>query len=146
MTISPPPPPPHQLYPQLASALTTPRSNSSNSSTSDYPYQFKSPLQLQHSTLAMKLNEKPKHMTEDQQVTSELLHSIIMRGSGGSQDEDEDDDDMDDVDHQLVSEQLSRVSGNRDGGSSIIPATQTSSSQQQDNSQVPLNLSKKIVC
>lgn len=90
---TPPPPPPHQLYPQLASALTTPRQG-------DYP-QFKSPLQMQHSTLAMKLNEKPKHMTEDQQVTSELLHSIIMRG------------DPEDDEHP---------------------------------GQVPLNLSKKMVC
>ncbi|ODN04245.1 Ecdysone-inducible protein E75 [Orchesella cincta] len=98
---SPPPPPPHQLYPQLASALTNPRV------PDPYNPQFKSPLQLQHSTLAMKLNEKPKHMTEDQQVTSELLHSIIMRG--------------DPIQH-----------GSNPGSS--------------NDSQVPLNLSKKIIC
>ncbi|CAL8069954.1 unnamed protein product [Orchesella dallaii] len=94
---SPPPSAPHQLYPQLASALTNPRVGES------YSGQFKSPLQLQHSTLAMKLNEKPKHMTEDQQVTSELLHSIIMRGD-------------------------------------------VNDSSPQNDSQLPLNLSKKITC
>jgi nuclear receptor subfamily 1 group D protein 3 len=72
-----PTPPPHQLYPQLASALTQPRVSNCPQSVSVKP--FKSPLQIQHSTLARTLNEKPKLLTEDHQNTSDLLHSIIMR-------------------------------------------------------------------
>jgi len=72
-----PTPPPHQLYPQLASALTQPRI--SNGPQSGPMKHFKSPLQLQHSTLTRTLNEKPKLLTEDHQTTSDLLHSIIMR-------------------------------------------------------------------
>lgn len=72
-----PTPPPHQLYPQLASALTQPRvSNCPQSASMKH---FKSPLQIQHSTLTRTLNEKPKLLTEDHAVTSDLLHSIIMR-------------------------------------------------------------------
>jgi len=77
-----PTPPPHQLYPQLASALTQPRvSNCPQQQSAASLKHFKSPLQIQHSTLMRSLNEKPKLMTEDHSVTSDLLHSIIMNGN-----------------------------------------------------------------
>jgi len=57
---------PHQLYPQLASALTQPRLNSSK-------------LISSHSTLAKTLNEKSKLMTQESVMTSDLLHSLIMK-------------------------------------------------------------------
>lgn len=83
-----PTPPPHQLYPQLASALTQPRVSNTCPSQQSLgkmmgPSSFKSPLQLQHSTLARTLNEKPKLLTDDHAVTSDLLHSIIMRNGSG---------------------------------------------------------------
>jgi len=75
-------PPPHQLYPQLASALTQPRvSNFPQQQSAASLKHFKSPLQIQHSTLMRSLNEKPKLMTEDHSATSDLLHSIIMNGN-----------------------------------------------------------------
>ncbi|XP_021943667.1 ecdysone-inducible protein E75 isoform X4 [Folsomia candida] len=73
-----PTPPPHQLYPQLASALTQPRISNCPQQSGPMKH-FKSPLQIQHSTLTRTLNEKPKLLTEDDSVTSDLLHSIIMR-------------------------------------------------------------------
>jgi hypothetical protein len=79
-----PTPPPHQLYPQLASALTQPRiSNCPQQSGPNNMKHFKSPLQIQHSTLSRTLSEKSKHLTEDDAVTSDLLHSIIMRNGNG---------------------------------------------------------------
>jgi hypothetical protein len=79
-----PTPPPHQLYPQLASALTQPRVSNACPQRSADIKPFKSPLQMQHSTLARTLNEKPKNLTEDHAVTSDLLHSIIMRNGNSS--------------------------------------------------------------
>jgi len=80
-----PTPPPHQLYPQLASALTQPRISNCPQHQQSGPNlkHFKSPLQIQHSTLTRTLNEKPKLLTDDQAVTSDLLHSIIMRNGNG---------------------------------------------------------------
>lgn len=107
-----PTPPPHQLYPQLASALTQPRI--SNCSQSGPLKHFKSPLQIQHSTLTRTLNEKPKLLTEDDAVTSDLLHSIIMRN------------------------------GNSDAPSRHYSAMETDNPTPCDNQVNPLNLSTKI--
>ncbi|CAG7727045.1 unnamed protein product [Allacma fusca] len=74
---SPPPAPqtvpPHQLYPQLASALTQPRLKP------QMTYDFKPPLSATHSTLARTLNERPKMLSEENEVASDLIHSLIMR-------------------------------------------------------------------
>jgi nuclear receptor subfamily 1 group D protein 3 len=108
-----PTPPPHQLYPQLASALTQPRISNCPSQTSPMKH-FKSPLQMQHSTLARTLSEKPKLLTDDHAVTSDLLHSIIMRNGNSG-----------------------------DSPSRHYTAMETDNPSSCDN-QVPLNLSTKI--
>jgi len=67
------PVPPYQLYPQLASALTQPRLKP------QMTYDFKPPLSATHSTLASALNERPKLLSEENAVASDLIHSLIMR-------------------------------------------------------------------